>query len=212
MSLTRRDLLQLSLLIALAAIASFLLNFQKPLGQDVGDNALARAVLEDGSSPTEGHSSADLTLVVFTDYRCPACRTAHPAMKRAVAADGKVRIVYKDWPIFGDASERAGEVALASDLQNIYALVHDRLMTGRADNEAALKAAVEHSGGDWHRLQDDLAKNRTLIFTRLARNRRQAFELGLPGTPGYLAGTILVRGALNEGEFERLFREARDAS
>jgi protein-disulfide isomerase len=133
-------------------------------------------------------------------------------MKRAVAADGRVRIIYKDWPIFGDASERAAEVALASDRQQIYSRVHDRLMTGRTDNQVALKAAVEHSGGDWSRLQNDLAKDRTHISAQLAHNRRQAFELGLPGTPGYLAGTILVRGALSEGEFKRLFREARDAS
>jgi protein-disulfide isomerase len=133
-------------------------------------------------------------------------------MKRAVAADGNVRIVYKDWPIFGDPSERASEVALASDQQNIYPLVHDHLMTGRADNETSLRAAVERSGGDWRRLQADLAKNRIAISEQLARNRKQAFELGLPGTPGYLAGTILVRGALTERDFARLFRQAREAN
>jgi protein-disulfide isomerase len=212
MSLTRRDILQLSVLIAIAALIGVLLKAQKPLGEDVYVNVLARKVLEDRSSPTEEGPAANLTLVVFTDYRCPACRTAHRAMKRAVAADGRVRIVYKDWPIFGDASERAAEVALASDLQNIYSVVHDRLMTGHADSETALRAAVERSGGDWRRLQADLASNRTLISAQLARNRRQAFALRLPGTPGYLAGTLLVRGALSEGEFERLFREARKAS
>jgi protein-disulfide isomerase len=204
--------LHLSILIAMAAVFGLLLDAQKSLGQDVSDNALARAVSEDRFSPAEGRPSADLTLVVFTDYRCPACRAAHPAMKRAVAADGNVRIVYKDWPIFGDPSERASEVALASDQQNIYPLVHDHLMTGRADNEASLRAAVERSGGDWRRLQADLAKNRIAISEQLARNRKQAFELGLPGTPGYLAGTILVRGALTERDFARLFRQAREAN
>jgi protein-disulfide isomerase len=212
MDLTRRDILQLSVLIALAAVFGLLLDVQKPLGQDVSSNGLARAVLEDRSSPAEGRPSADLTLVVFTDYRCPACRAAHPAMKRAVAADGNVRIVYKDWPIFGDPSERASEVAIASDQQNNYPLVHDHLMTGRADNETSLRAAVERSGGDWRRLQADVAKNRIAISEQLARNRKQAFELGLPGTPGYLAGTILVRGALTERDFARLFRQAREAN
>jgi protein-disulfide isomerase len=61
-------------------------------------------------------------------------------------------------------------------------------------------------------LQGDLASNRTLIAAQLARNRRQAFELGLLGTPGYLIGPILVRGALSEAHFTRVFRKARQAS
>jgi protein-disulfide isomerase len=198
--------------IVLAIVLTLSLRSQRSLGQNVADNSLARAVSEDQSSPAQGNPAADLDLIVFTDYRCPACRAAHPAMKRAVATDGKVRIVYKDWPIFGTASERAAQIAIASSFQGIYPLVHDRLMSGRADSEHALRNAVRLSGGDWHRLQRDLAGNRTLISAQLARNGKQAFELGLPGTPGYLIGPILVRGALSEAEFTRVFDEAREAS
>ncbi len=133
-------------------------------------------------------------------------------MKRAVAKDGQVRIVYKEWPIFGDASERAAKVAIASNFQNIYPLVHDRLMTGPADGDAALRAAVERSGGNWPKLQSDLTRNSAQIDAQLGRNRMQAFGLGLGGTPGYLIGPILVRGALNEGEFTRVFKQARQAN
>jgi protein-disulfide isomerase len=212
MRLTRKELKQLCAVIVLAVMLALLLRSQRPLGQNVGDNSLARAVREDQSSPAESNPAADLTLIVFTDYRCPACRGAHPAMKRAVATDRKVRIVYKDWPIFGAASEHAAQIAIASSFQGIYPLVHDRLMSESADSEDALRDAVEQSGGDWRRLQVDLASNRTLISAQLARNRRQAFELGLPGTPGYLIGPILVRGALGEADFTRVFREARKAS
>nr|WP_295374783.1 thioredoxin domain-containing protein [uncultured Sphingosinicella sp.] len=212
MRLTRREVKQLCALVVLSVVLALSLQSERSLGQNVGDNLLARAVGEDQSSPAEGSPAADLTLVVFTDYRCPACRAAHPAMKRAVATDGKVRIVYKDWPLFGAASERAAQIAIASEFQGIYPLVYDRLMSGRTDSEDALRNAVRHSGGNWRHLQGDLASNRTLISAQLARNKRQAFELGLPGTPGYLIGPILVRGALTEAEFTRVFREAREAS
>jgi protein-disulfide isomerase len=212
MRLTRREVKQLCAVVVLSVVLALSLRSQRPLGQNVGDNSLARAVREDQSSPAEGNPAADLTLIVFTDYRCPACRAAHPAMKRAAATDGKVRIVYKDWPIFGAASTRAARIAIASQLQGIYPLVHDRLMSGRADTEHALRDAVQQSGGDWRRLQGDLAGNRPLISAQLARNGKQAFELGLPGTPGYLVGPILVRGALSEADFRRVFREARQAS
>jgi hypothetical protein len=51
---TRRDILHLSILIAMAAVFGLLLDAQKSLGQDVSDNALARAVSEDRFSPAEG--------------------------------------------------------------------------------------------------------------------------------------------------------------
>jgi protein-disulfide isomerase len=209
MSLNRRDLVQLSVLIAIAAMIVFLLRAHKQLGEEVSGSALARAVRNDRSSPSEESPEADVTLIVFTDYRCPACRIAHPAMKRAVQADGKVRIVYKDSPVFGALSQRAAEIALASELQGLYIPVHDRLMRGPAHHELALKKAVELSGGDWRRLESDLLKNQARIAAQLARNRRQAVQLGLPGTPGYLIGPFVVRGALSERDFQRLFHEAR---
>lgn len=205
-------MLWLGAVVALAFLFSALLRTQRPLGENVSDNALALAVRKDRTSPVEDNPAADVTLIVFADYRCPACRASHPAMKRAVANDGKVRIVYKDWPIFGAASERAAEVAIASHFQNIYPLVHDRLMTGRIDGDEALRTAVELSGGNWRRLQRDLAINQTVIAAQLGRNRMQAFQLGLGGTPGYLVGPILVRGGLSEREFTRLFKQARKGS
>ena len=212
MKLTSTDMLQLIAVIVVAALFGIFLKAQAPLGQNISDNSLARAVREDQSSPADENPSADLTLIVFSDYRCPACRVAHPAMKRAVERDGRVRIVYKDWPIYGAASERAAEVAIASNFQKIYPLVHDQLMTAGAGSDRALRSAVEISGGDWRRLQNDLVKNRPEILAQLGRNRRQAFELRLPGTPGYLIGPILVQGALSEAEFTRLFRQARKDS
>jgi protein-disulfide isomerase len=132
-------------------------------------------------------------------------------MQRAVARDGKLRVIYKDWPIFGDRSERAAATALASASQNIYPQVHDRLMTGPAETDEDLRLAVRNLGGDWPRLLNDLALGRTQIKAQLTHNKKQAFELGLPGTPGYLIGSILVRGALTEREFLRVFEQAREA-
>lgn len=209
---TKRGFPLLAVLIIAAVILTVWLQAQRPLGTEVGDNSLVQQVRKDRTSPTVGHPQADVTLILFTDYRCPACRQAHPGMQRALAKDGKVRVVYKDWPIFGPMSERAAAVAIASNFQGIYAAVHDRLMTGPVRNEADLRVAVETAGGDWSRVQQDLQQRRAEIDDQLGRNRLQAFGLGLGGTPGYLIGPILVRGALTEAEFERAFAEGRRAS
>lgn len=211
MDMKRREAVQLSAVIALGLIVMMLLRNHGPVGQDVRQNTLAQKILADRSSPNVAQPNADLTLVVFTDYRCPACRKAYPEMRKAVAKDGRLRVVYKDWPIFGEKSERAAAVALASETQDIYPQVHHRLMTGRVETDDDLKVAVQRSGGDWSRLINDLARRRSEIVTQLAHNKRQAFELGLPGTPGYLIGSVLVRGAMTEGEFLRAFKRAREA-
>jgi protein-disulfide isomerase len=131
-------------------------------------------------------------------------------MLRAVARDGNLRVVYKDWPIFGHRSERAAAIALASVYQNIYPEVHDRLMSGPAETDEDLRLAVQQSGGNWPRVLSDLALRRQSIEAQLLHNKRQAFELALAGTPGYLIGSILVRGAMTEREFLRVFQKGRE--
>jgi protein-disulfide isomerase len=209
MSLRSRELWELCAVVSIALLLAALLRSHRPLGQDVSESVHSRSVQEDQSSPTAHNAAANLTIIVFTDYRCPACRAGHPAMQRAIEADGKIRIIYKDWPIFGPLSERAALVAIASDRQGIYPAVHDRLMRGPVGNDDHLRSAIELAEGDWGRLERDLARNRNQIVAQLERNRVQAFGLGLGGTPGYLIGPILVKGALNEREFTRVFRQAR---
>jgi protein-disulfide isomerase len=188
--MTGRQLLALVGLIMVGAAVSYALQTIGPIGHYVGDMASAAQILDDKRSPQVSAGTADVTLILFSDYQCPACRKADPAMQAAIAEDGNVRIVYKDWPVFGERSERAAEVALAAQNQGIYPQVHHALMSSRGLHDAALRQAVESSGGDWRQLEADLA-------------------LHLEGTPGYLIGPFVIRGALSEREFIRAFAQAR---
>lgn len=120
-----------------------------------------------------------------------------------------MQVIYKEWPIFGERSERAAEVALAADRQGLYLPVHRAFMQLSDFSDASLRKAVIEAGGDWGRLRKDLADHGAAIEDDLATNTRQAFGLGLGGTPGYLIGPLLIEGALSEREFLRAFAEAR---
>lgn len=207
--MTRRELLALVVLIMLGATVSYLLHQSRPLGVYVGNSALAARITEDTESPQVTHGNGDLTIVLFTDYQCPACRKADRAMLRAVARDGNVRLVYRDWPIFGERSERAARIALAAHRQGIYPSVHHSLMTSLGFDDADLQGVIERSGGSWQQLQSDLVRHGPSIANQLARNSQDAFALGLKGTPGYLIGPFLIEGALSEDEFLRAFVQAR---
>src|SRR5690606_23736167 len=98
------------------------------------------------TSPEVSHGTSNLTVIAFTDYQCPACRKASPAMMAAIARDGNIRLVYKDWPIFGERSDRAAQVALAAHRQGIYPAVHEMLMSSPGLGDAAMRNAVEQAG------------------------------------------------------------------
>ena len=187
---------------------SYMLRSNQLIGWSVGTSPAAIGVLTDNTSPEARHGAADLTLVTFVDYQCPVCRKADSAMRKAVARDGNIRLVYKDWPIFGAQSERAAEVALAADRQGIYPSVHHALMRMPVDEES-MRRAVEQAGGSWQQVETDLVRHRAMIARQLERHRLQAFTLGLEGTPAYLIGPFLIEGALSEREFLRAFAQAR---
>ncbi len=207
----------LIMLVALGWGTAKVLQNSVSLGKDLGRNQIARDVQEDRNAPELNApeldvTSSTLTLVVFTDYQCTACRSSNPGMERAVAKDGHVRISYRDWPVFGPLSVRAAQIALASDKQAIYPRLHSELMTTSMPlSDDRIKQAVQRAGGNWSILVSDLERHAHEINTTISQNQTDAFALGLSGTPSYLAGTILVEGALSEAEFLRLFTRARAA-
>lgn len=209
--ITRRQLIQLLVIVLIGAGVGQILQRTAPIGRDVSSSMAAQAMLRDSSSPSREVDDPTLTLVVFTDYQCPACKIAHPAMEAAVEKDGHIRIVFKDWPIFGAISERAARIAIAANRQGIYSAVHTRLMNERRPlDDQAMREAVTLSGGNWPQIESDLQTYATDIQSQLDLNRQDAFKLGLAGTPGYLVGPILVSGALDEAEFEKAFAHARE--
>ena len=208
--IARRDLMLLVAMVSGGWIVGKLIARAPDDMRDVGDDPAVQAILADWSAPSIGPVNADLTMQVFTDYRCPACRRTDPAMHRAVAADGRVRLVYRDWPIFGDASRRAARVALASGSR--YPAVHRALMAEpRALDDPVLRAVITAAGGDWDQLLDHLERQGATIDALIAANTRAAATLGLQGTPAYLIGPLIVTGAMDETGFARAFAAARSA-
>ena len=208
--ITRLQLIQLLVVVIIGAGVGQLLQQTAPIGRNVGENMAAQSVLEDRSSPSREVDKPTLTLVVFTDYQCTACKAAYPAMDAMVKKDGHVRIVYKDWPIFGRVSEQAARIAIAADRQGIYSEVHARLLNERRRLDGqVLREAIEVSQGSWAQVQRDLRTYAADIDSQLDRNRQDAFKLGLEGTPAYLAGTILVTGGLSEPDFAKVFARGR---
>ncbi|WP_380877180.1 hypothetical protein ACFB49_11760 [Sphingomonas sp. DBB INV C78] len=209
MTWRRRDTLQFVAALLVGSGAALTFQYFRPIGEKVGETPTVESILADPDAPRTGPADAAITIIVYTDYDCPICRQSYGAMADAIAGRKDVRILNKEWPVLGPRSLRAAKVALAADKQGLYAPVHDRLMrrSGRLD-EAELRTAIEQAGGDWARIEADLATDAKRIDAALARVSTEAFALGLQGTPAYLIGPVLVRGGLDEAGFRRALREA----
>ena len=203
----RRPLAILAVLVAMGAVLPWLINRTAPVGMDLSDRAFIAEILAASGFPAHGPTDADVTVMVFTDYACGACRKAAPELERAAARDGKVRLVYRDWPVLGPRSVRAARIALAVRDDAAYHRLHNALMAAPGLDEASVRDAVIAAGGDW---DNALATSDTArIDALLERNARDTFQLGLAGTPGYLVGPNLLIGAHDEAQFARAFAQAR---
>lgn len=198
----RRDFLVLTAAAAVAGLAAPLP--ASAAGVDI------EGILRDPETPTAGNPDGDVTVVVFSDYNCPYCKKSLPDLERVAQEDGKVRLVYKDWPILTEASTYGARLALAARYQGKYKAVHDALMAipGRKIPQEQMREAIVKSGVDVPRLDADLAANGAAIDALLARNAAQADSIGLQGTPTYLIGPFRT-STLDYAGFKAALAEAR---
>jgi protein-disulfide isomerase len=176
-----------------------------------GDEVLTEAlVLRDPEVPVAGNVNGDVSIVEYFDYNCPYCRRLAPELAQVVQDDGKVRLVFKDWPILGPVSVVASKMALASKFQDKYLQAHDALFGVSSKlTEPRIRELLAGAGIDMDRLDRDLAANAKTIDAILARNNDQATAFGFRGTPSFIVGKFRVPGALTMAEFDRVIADAR---
>jgi protein-disulfide isomerase len=170
------------------------------------------AVLRDPEVPVGGNADGDIAIVEWFDYQCPYCRKLEPDLRQVIKDDGKVRLLWKDWPILGPVSIVASRMALAAKYQGKYAEAHDAMigLTTKL-TEAKIDEVLAAAGIDVDRAKRDLATNEKAINAILARNNEQAEGLAFKGTPSFIVGKFRVPGTLTKEEFAQVIVDARKA-
>jgi len=184
------------------------------LAQVNDDEVLTEAkVLRDPDIPVAGNVDGDITIVEYFDFQCPYCRKLEPDLRQVVQDDGKIRLVWKDWPILGPVSVIAARMALASKYQDKYRQAHDALIGVNSKlTEPRIRELLAGAGIDIDRADHDLAANAKAIEAILARNNDQATAFGFKGTPSFIVGKFRVPGVLTMEEFGQVIADARKAA
>jgi protein-disulfide isomerase len=156
--------------------------------------ARAAELFRDPASPTSGNPDADVTLVEFFDYNCPYCRAMAPLVTQVETADPHLRVVYKEFPILGPNSTFAAKAALAAQKQGKYVAFHRALYQARgAVDQSKVMEVAASVGLDVARLKTDLQDPG--IAAQIEKNLALAQALRITGTPGFVAGDQVLRGA-----------------
>jgi protein-disulfide isomerase len=171
-------------------------------------------LFDDKSSPSYSPKGYDVAIVEFFDYNCGYCKKANPVIEQLIKKDSKVKIIYKEFPILGQASEDMSSVALAVNIidPSAYKKFHDKLMNEKShiDKAVAIRIAKE-VGVSQQKLEEVLKKQKDKIAAIINQNREVGASVGVAGTPGFVIGEELIPGAVDLQTFEQKISEVRKA-
>jgi protein-disulfide isomerase len=140
--------------------------------------------------PSLGNAAAPVTIVEFTDYRCPGCAATQPTLERLVKEYGdKVRLVARDFPLSQHAEAfKAAEAAEAAREQGKYwAYVEILMRSQSALGVAKLKDYASELGLDRGRFDQALESGK--FAETVQRDIEEGMRLGIDSTP-----TVFING------------------
>ena len=157
-----------------------------------------------------GNKDGDVVLVEFFDYACPYCRAAHADVRKLIAADPGVKVVYRDFPVLSPESDEAALASLSAAQQGRYAAFHDSMFDnpGKVNRERVI-ATVRSAGLDERRTAADIAK--PALRAEIKKNLELGRSLGLSGTPSFIIGNKILSGAVGLPALQAAVTAARDA-
>jgi protein-disulfide isomerase len=185
--------------------------------------AFEGVVLNVKGDPFKGKLDAKVTVIEFSDYQCPFCgrhaRDTLPQIEREYVASGKIRYVFRNFPIesIHPQAFKAHEAANCAGDQGKYWEMHDRLF--------AFQQALGASELPTH--ADALGLNREVFEECLASGRhaekirsdlKDGMKLGIRGTPTFLVGaadsdpdTVKLVNALRGSQPYAAFKQLLDS-
>ena len=173
-----------------------------------------------------GQADAKLTLIEFSDFQCPFCerfyRETLPLIDKDYIQTGKVRMVYRDFPLASvhENAQKAAEAAQCAGEQGKYWEMHDQIFANHTamsvddlkKHARGLGIAVDRfdrcleSGAYAEEVKKDMADGQALGV-----QGTPTFFLGLTGKDNTIQG-IRIAGARPYAVFKQIFDRFLEAN
>jgi len=152
-----------------------------------------RAALEQDPRDFVANPNGAITLTEFFDYRCGYCKIAAPEIQEIIDNNPDVRVVFKEFPIFGEQSDETAAIMLTDQAKAKTLELHERLMAEKSLDDAAVDRHLKAVGIDPAAARE--AAKAPAIQKQIADTHELAQTLGINGTPAFIIGDRLISGA-----------------
>lgn len=156
-----------------------------------------------------GNPAGKVTLVEFSDYACTYCRQSVADVASLIATNPDLRVVIREYPILSPESVDAARMALAAAQQGKFAQFHEAMYQLGPPNAGTIDAAASQVGMDLAKAKAAIASGQ--FDPHLQNNAMLAQQLGISGTPGWVAGNQMLNGALGRQALGQAIKEARES-
>ena len=168
---------------------------------------IVQNILIEPDDPQTGSVSAPVTVVMFTDFQCPACSRTHPILKQALAEYGdKIRFVVRDFPL-ENLHENAFQAALAANAARAQGKFFEYTGILYRNQDALDKASLVKYAAELglNAKQFELDFSDAKVSAEVRKDQADGRSYGIGGTP-----TIFVNGIKVHRLSAEAFRRAID--
>jgi len=151
-------------------------------------------------------------MVEFGDFQCPFCarffKDTLPQIKEKYIKTGKVKLVYRDFPITSihDEAQKAAEAGECANEQGKFWPYHDILYERQASlGVANFKTWAKELGLNQTQFNECLDSGK--YYEEIAKDLSDGQALGVTGTPATFINGKLVQGAVPYAQFEAIIEE-----
>ena len=168
---------------------------------------IKKVQIDDGD-PIIGNENGNVIVYEFTDYNCGYCKRMFAPIQEMLANNNDIRMVIKEFPILSQSSLTAARAGIAAQKQGKFLSFHREMMTYRGQvSNASIMTAADNSKLDFDQLQQDMDSSAATAI--IDRTRTAAAALNLNGTPAFIIGETVIRGAVDINELQSLVDRER---
>lgn len=162
---------------------------------------------------TLGKEDAPVTIIEYASLGCPVCAAFHkqvfPQIKKDYVDTGKVRVVYREFPIGNSSTAAAQAVRCVGEehyfRMNAKFMANSGKWNARDPNPDLLYKIVQETGIQRAAFDSCMANQNTKDGIIWVKQRGR--ELGVKGTPTFYVNGQPVRGVLSYEEMRKVIEQ-----
>ncbi|OHB15425.1 MAG: hypothetical protein A2431_04075 [Candidatus Zambryskibacteria bacterium RIFOXYC1_FULL_39_10] len=163
----------------------------------------------------KGNASSTVTVIEYSDFQCPACRTYYSVMRQMMAEfGGEVAFVYRHFPLNGihANAELAARAAQAAGKQGKFWEMHDLLFEKQdewakvANVQTLFESYANLLGISIEQFRVDWTSGEVKDFVK--SQRVHSIQIGLQGTPTFFVNSEKIQNPSSAEQFRSIIQAA----